>query len=187
MRTAAHLAHRKRAERRDRRSDLVIQWGDNLPQVAVVFVSFFFLLKLLFWGKEICLTSYLSNDVGSLICLLLPSLFLLKPAVSVDCPKSLKPEEGWREEKKAVERRRWSTSLCGHTGVQRTRAMGCRHTRRRSYTPAQTQINWFLSFPHMHVHAGTQRPNRSHRSRWETQMWGWMDWWTVFITFQSAF
>lgn len=51
MRTAAHLAHRKRAERRDRRSDLVIQWGDNLPQVAVVFVSFFFPFKAAVLGE----------------------------------------------------------------------------------------------------------------------------------------
>lgn len=89
LRAAKHQEHRKEGERKGRRSDLAKEWEDNLTQVAAGYLFFF----AVFW-EEICLASYLSSDVGSLICLLLFSLLLPKPAVSVDCPWSLREEAG---------------------------------------------------------------------------------------------
>lgn len=37
------------------------------------------------------------------------------------------------------------------------------------------------------VHGHTLEPNHSHSDKWKTGIKGWMDWWTVFITFQSSF
>lgn len=73
-----------------------IEWksGETIWQGGCCCVFFFAV-----FGEEICLASYLSTDVGSLICLLLLSPLLLKPAVSVDCLWSLRQAVGWKEEK----------------------------------------------------------------------------------------
>lgn len=86
--------HQREGARKKRRSDLVKEGGDNLAQVAVVFFFSFFLGGGFVLRQKICLASYLSGNVGSLICLLLLSVLLLKPAVSVDCLWSLRQEAG---------------------------------------------------------------------------------------------
>lgn len=95
------------------------------------------------FGEETCLAFYLNGDVGSLICLLLLSLLLLKPAVSVDCQRSLRQETGRKEGKTLTRQRDGAQIYVGMRAyIQRRRAMGLEtHTHKQSHTPTQTQRN----------------------------------------------
>lgn len=99
--------------------------------------------------EETCLAFYLNGDVGSLICLLLLSLLLLKPAVSVDCQRSLRQETGRKEGKTLTRQRDGAQIYVGMRAyIQRRRAMGLEthtQTEPHTYTDTKKLIPFILS------------------------------------------
>lgn len=89
--------------------------------------------------------------------------------------------------KNVDETERWSTDLCRHACLHTKKAcngVGDTHTNRATHLHRHKEIDSFHSLAC--TSAGTHQPNRSYCVKWKAQMRSWMDWWTVFIMFQSA-
>lgn len=117
------------------------KWEDNLTQVAVVVFAVF--------EEEICLASYLSGAVGSLICLLLLSLLLLKPAVSLGCPGVVKTRSRMERGEKHSEVKHRFMSTCLHTYKEKKHT---RQTQTRLHRLNETYS--FHSLTCMHTNGG---------------------------------
>lgn len=159
------------------------EWRDKLPQVAVVVFVF---LICCFWGGT------MSHLLSEQWCGIINSPASPLPAPAEACRFSRLPEVVKTRGRMEGGKRLWRGGDEGHIYVdmraykESIQKVVDTHKNTATHLRRHKEIDSFSFFP-MHVHADTHQPNRSYCVKWKAQMRSWMDWWTVFITFQSAF